>query len=98
MKIIITFIILISSTFADSRIKFENTQIAENKVIENISIKDNIGFSTRTINFKVLCIDGYQYLFTDNNSTTNTVQMFYRPKNTRDSVPIRCNGFEETRN
>lgn len=98
MKIIITFIILISSIFADSRIKFENTQIAENKVIENISIKDNIGFSPRTINFKVLCVDGYQYLVTDNNSTTNTVQMFYRPKNTRDSVPIRCNGFEETRN
>lgn len=92
MKIIITFIILISSIFADSRIKFEDTQITKNKVIENIE------FSPRTINFKVLCIDGYQYLVTDNNSTTNTVQMFYRPKNTRDSVPIRCNGYEETRN
>lgn len=98
MKIIITFIILISSIFAESKIKFEDTQITKNKVIENIEIKDNIGFSPRTINFKVLCVDGYQYLVTDNNSTTNTVQMFYRPKNTRDSVPIRCNGFEETRN
>ena len=98
MKIIITFIILISSIFAESKIIFNNVQSTGNKVIENIEIKDNIGFSPRTINFKVLCIDGYQYLVTDNNSTTNTVQMFYRPKNTRDSVPIRCNGFEETRN
>jgi hypothetical protein len=92
MKIIITFIILILSIFADSRIKFEDNQIHKNKVIENI------GFSPRTINFKVLCIDGYKYLFTDNNSTTNTIQMFYRLKNTRDSVPIRCDGYEETRN
>jgi len=85
MKYIILTVLMVSSSFA------------ENKIIDYISIKDSIGFSPRTINFKVLCIDGYQYLLTEGSSSA-IVQMFYRPKNTRDSVPVKCNGFEETRN
>ena len=95
MKIIISLIILISSLFAESKLKFEN------KIIEEIAIQD----SRRSfINFKVLCINGYQFLYTlDGKGDGSTTQMFYSPKTTnpnnsaKPSTPLKCNGYEETR-
>ena len=95
MKIIISIMLLISSVFAESKIKFEN------KVIEEIAIQ----YSMRSfINFKVICINGYQFLYTtDNKGNGSTTQMFYSPKTTKNdnsakpSTPLKCNGYEETR-
>lgn len=95
MKIIIGLIVLISSVFAESKLKFEN------KIIEEIAIQDT---RRSFINFKIICINGYQFLYTmDSKGDGSTTQMFYSPKggnpniSTKPSTPLKCNGFEETR-
>lgn len=91
MKIIISLIVLISSVFADSKLKFEN------KIIEEIIIQDS---SRSFINFKIICINGYQFLYTmDGKGDGSTIQMFYSPKGQVKQIPqpIKCSGFEETR-
>lgn len=91
MKIIISLIILISSVFAEPTIQFKN------KIVEEIAIQDS---SRSFINFKIICISGYQYLYTvDSKGSGSTTQMFYTPKTQvkQTPQPIKCSGFEETR-
>ena len=91
MKIIIGLIVLISSVFADSKLKFEN------KIIEEIIIQDT---RRSFINFKIICINGYQFLYTmDGKGDGSTTQMFYSPKGQVKQIPqpTKCSGFEETR-
>ena len=54
--------------------------------------------------FKIICINGYQFLYTMyGKGDGSTTQMFYSPKSgnsnisTKPSTPLKCNGYEETR-
>lgn len=94
MKYLFFIILTLSNLFAESKIKFEYQQ---NKIVQNIAIQDS---SRSFLSFKVLCISGYQYLYTvDSKGPGNTVQMFYTPKGQVKQIPqpIKCSGFEETR-
>ena len=74
--------LFISNSQAEQKFKFEN------KVIETITIKDKNLY----LDFKILCINGYQYLYVF--GSLSAEQMFSTDKKSKQSVPISCNGFE----
>lgn len=90
MKLILLVLIVGSFTLnlqAEQKFNFNN----QNKVIETITIKEK----NLKLDFKILCINGYQYLYRFG-SGDNPVQMFSKDKKSRQSVPISCNGFEDS--
>lgn len=80
MKLILLCLLSIS-LFAD-KLEFPS------KVKETIAIQVS---QTKIISFKILCINGYQYLYIAESQTTT--QMF--EKIGINSSPIKCNGFED---
>ena len=61
-----------------------------NKVIETINIKEN----NLKLDFKIICLKGYQYLYLAS-SGDNPTQMFSKDRKSKQSVPVSCNGFED---
>lgn len=77
MKKFILLLCLSSVLFADSRLKF-----SEKPVLTAPTLMEK-----RTLDFKIICVKGYQYLvMTESNDVT---QMFKRTKDNK-SVPISC--------
>lgn len=62
----------------------------QNKIVETITFKEG----KLEIDFKILCINGYQYLYRFGSGAP--IQMFSTDKKSRQSVPIGCNGFEDS--
>ena len=94
MKLIIILSLIALNLCAESKLKFEN------KIVEEISIQDS---QRSFLHFKVLCLNGYQYLYVDSAKSTgvvgSTTQMFYTPKGPGKQTPqpLKCNGYEETK-
>ena len=61
-----------------------------NKVIVTINIKEN----NLKLDFKIICLKGYQYLYLAS-SGDNPTQMFSKDRKSKQSVPVSCNGFED---
>lgn len=57
---------------------------------ETINVKD----SRINLDFKILCINGNQYLYLVG-SNSNPTQMFKKLKYSNVSIPIECNGYED---
>lgn len=90
VKLIILFFGLLGiNALADklSEQKLEFNKV--NKVIETINIKEN----NLKLDFKIICLKGYQYLYLAS-SGDNPTQMFSKDRKSKQSVPVSCNGFE----
>ena len=85
MRIFFLIITSLSLFASEPKLKFEN------KVIDTIYVNDGRNF---TVDFKILCLNGYQYLYRVSGDTN---QMFYRDKKLNQSFPIECNGYEENK-
>lgn len=83
MKKLFLLILSVIVLNAGDKIKFEN------KIVEEIAIQDS---ARSFINFKVLCINGYKYLYVDSSKTTT--QMFQKPKGNIVLQPVACTGDE----
>lgn len=91
MKLVLFLLTSVTIVFADKlpeqKYKFEN------KVIERITIKDD--YSSYTLDFKILCLEDYKWLYRVG-SSNNPIQMFIKDKRSKQTVPISCNGFEDS--
>ena len=88
VKLIILFVSLLSiNALAD---KLSEQKLEFNKVIETINITEN----NLKLDFKIICLQGYQYLYLAS-SGDNPTQMFSKDRKSKQSVPVSCNGFED---
>ena len=94
VKLIILFFGLLginalADKLSEQKLEFNKANKA-NKVIETINIKEN----NLKLDFKIICLKGYQYLYLAS-SGDNPTQMFSKDRKSKQSVPVSCNGFED---
>ena len=91
MKLIILFFGLLGINALADKLSEQKLEFNKaNKVIETINIKEN----NLKLDFKIICLKGYQYLYLAS-SGDNPTQMFSKDRKSKQSVPVSCNGFED---